>query len=160
MNNKNDKISITFFLFFFLLFFLIPGETSLLYPKFEIKGNETTAPVWEKVFESPNEDAPTQMLATPDGYLLTGSHDRGGPIQLPWLIKVDMEGNHQWNQSYTPSIKPQGHVRSITQAPDGGYALTGLAFSTDSSTWDLWILKTDENGRRVEQDSKRNRRWC
>ncbi|MHA2108946.1 MAG: hypothetical protein ACW99R_14680, partial [Candidatus Hodarchaeales archaeon] len=37
-------------------------------------------------------------------------------------------------------------VRSITQAPDGGYALTGLAFSTDSSTWDLWILKTDENG--------------
>ncbi|MHA2092478.1 MAG: hypothetical protein ACW98K_16645 [Candidatus Kariarchaeaceae archaeon] len=124
-------------------FFLI---TVVLTPIFEIKGNETITPVWERVYESPNEDAPTQMLTVSDGYLLTGSRNRGGADQLPWLIKVDMEGNHLWNQSYTPSLKPQGHVRSITQSPDGGYVLTGLASSTDSSTWDLWILKTDENG--------------
>ncbi|PWI49088.1 hypothetical protein CEE45_02795 [Candidatus Heimdallarchaeota archaeon B3_Heim] len=124
-------------------FFLI---TVILTPIFEIEGKETITPVWERVFESPKEDAPTQLLVTSDGYLLTGSRDRGGPVQIPWLIKVDLEGIQKWNQSYTPESKPQGHIRSITQSPEGGYALTGLAFSTDSSTWDLWILKTDENG--------------
>ena len=105
-------------------------------------------PVWERVFESPNEDVPTQILSTSDGYLLTGSRDRGEPIQTPWVIKVDLEGVEQWNQSYTPESKPQGHLRSIIQTLDGGYTLTGIASDSPlvQGTWDLWVLKINENG--------------
>ncbi len=111
-------------------------------------------PAWEEVYETPNEERPTQLLSINDeGYILIGSYLVDGASQTPWVIKVDSEGNEEWNQSYSTSVRPQGHVRSIVQTPDGGYALTGMVFSNSSSdtswnpaTWDLWALKIDENG--------------
>ena len=120
--------------------------TGIIIPSQGIMRGASSTPIWEKMYESPNEDAPTQLLAVADGYILTGSQNRGSGNQTPWVIKVDLEGNEQWNKSYTPAPAAQGHIRSIEKAPDGGYILTGLAFEDDYFTWDLWILKIYENG--------------
>ncbi|MHA1978696.1 MAG: hypothetical protein ACW98I_17470 [Candidatus Hodarchaeales archaeon] len=107
----------------------------------------SVTPIWEQVYETPNEERPTQLLATINGgYLLIGSYLVDGGSQTPWIMKVDSEGNKEWNQSYSHPTHSQGHLRSGINTSDGGYGLAGFAFTTSSSTWDLWILKTDENG--------------
>jgi hypothetical protein len=120
--------------------------TGIIIPTKGIMNGSNSEPTWEKVYESPNEDAPTQLLAVVDGYILAGSQNRGSGNQTPWVIKVDLEGDEQWNKSYTPAQNTQGHIRSIDEALDGGYVLAGLAFEDNYFSWDLWILKVDENG--------------
>ncbi|MFX0087513.1 MAG: hypothetical protein ACFFAU_17820 [Candidatus Hodarchaeota archaeon] len=120
--------------------------SGIMIPTQGIKVESSTTPIWEKAYESPNEDVPVQVLAMADGYILTGSQNRFTGDQTPWVIKVDLEGNELWNKSYTPTLNTQGHIRSIDEAPDGGFILTGFAFEDTTFSWDLWILKINENG--------------
>ncbi|MFX0086455.1 MAG: hypothetical protein ACFFAU_12365 [Candidatus Hodarchaeota archaeon] len=112
-------------------------------------GSINTEPVWERVYETPNDERPTQFLRAEDGgYIITGSYLVGSASQTPWLMKVDSNGNEEWNKSYHLSTGSQGHLRSIVTTSDGGYAVAGFLFSTssDRATWDLWVLKLDNNG--------------
>ncbi|MHA1110176.1 MAG: hypothetical protein ACTSRE_03700 [Promethearchaeota archaeon] len=61
-----------------------------------------------------------------------------------WVVKVDEEGNHQWN--YTYGGTGEDVVLSIIVTPDGGYALTGLTESFGNGEWDAWLIKIDNTG--------------
>lgn len=109
--------------------------------------NIKATPIWEEVYETPNEERPMQLVSASDGgYILVGSYLIGGTDQTSWILKVDSEGKEEWNQSYSHPTKPQCHIRSVAPTSDGGYVVNGFGFGTEYSTWDLWILKIDENG--------------
>jgi len=62
-----------------------------------------------------------------------------------FLIKVDVNGNIQWNSTY------EGLGDNIdlfaVQTDDGGYAMAGTTKSTDEGAhYDIWFAKVDASG--------------
>jgi len=92
--------------------------------------------LWNKTYSYENywrvsEPRINSVARTEDGgYILAGG-DGGGA----WLIKVDSEGNEQWNRPYLDGE----FFQSVAQSADGGYVLTG---------WygDAWSVKVDSSG--------------
>ncbi len=60
------------------------------------------------------------------------------------LIKVDNDGNLLWKHTYGKSEHDFGY--SVCNAPDGGYYLLGASQSYGSGSFDMLLLKTDEDG--------------
>ncbi|MHA2030248.1 MAG: hypothetical protein ACW99Q_12700, partial [Candidatus Kariarchaeaceae archaeon] len=143
MWNIKRKVGISLIVLCFLLGLITPTIADNV-------GQPTLELVWETVVETPHAHFTNQFLTTSDGgFVIAGGCEVDG-LETPWLVKVNSEGNMVWNYTYSPPMKPHGILRSIIQTSDGGYALSGLIremTDDDMSTWDLWVLKTDENGK-------------
>lgn len=67
-----------------------------------------------------------------------------------WLLKLDEQGNLEWEENYGGSDAEKPY--SVVQTHDGGFALSGQSLSTDGDVgvnkgnWDYWIIKTDGSG--------------
>ncbi|MGB5436940.1 MAG: hypothetical protein WBM98_13685 [Maribacter sp.] len=114
---------------------------------------------WIKNFGGSGEETAQAIIRTTDGGFAilgyTNSMD-GDIVGKPfpgndyWLLKLDAEGNLQWNKTYGGSKDDIG--QSVAQTKDGGYILTGYAMSDDGDAsnnegfHDNWILKLDAAG--------------
>jgi hypothetical protein len=68
-----------------------------------------------------------------------------------WLIKVDKNGNMQWNKTF---LRIYAGLRYfIRQTPDGGYVLASSLVPSDYSFLpgytDPWLIKIDKNGNEI-----------
>ena len=94
---------------------------------------------------------------TDGGYIIAGmsnstngdvSGNHGNPDY--WLVKLDTNGNLQWQKSYGGSAADA--ASSVRQTSDGGYIIAGQSESNDGDVSgnhgyiDYWIVKTDSNG--------------
>lgn len=109
------------------------------------------------VFDAKKED---------DGFLLVGSSDRipQENVTIPngldyWLVKTDESGNKLLEKSYGGT--KSDFLHSISSTNDGGYLLVGASDSPKSGektteafgNFDLWVLKTDLEGKIIWQKS-------
>lgn len=114
---------------------------------------------WIKNYGGSGEDTGQSIIETSDGgYAILGfSNSLDGDISNKtmevndyWLLKLDADGNLEWNKTYGGSKDDRG--QSLVQTADGGYALTGYAESDDgdgsvnNGFHDNWILKLDTSG--------------
>lgn len=114
---------------------------------------------WIKNYGGSGEDTGQAITRTSDGgfAILGFSNSLDGDIQDKdldvndyWLLKLDADGNLQWNKTYGGSKDDRG--QSLVQTMDGGYALTGYAMSNDgdgsvnNGFHDNWILKLNATG--------------
>ncbi|TFH41514.1 MAG: hypothetical protein E4G94_07830 [ANME-2 cluster archaeon] len=74
------------------------------------------------------------------GYIIAGeSHTTGGYNQDGWLIKVDTDGNEQWNMTFGGAQEDE--VYSIQQTGDGGYIVAGTtSYYGDGGSY-AWLTK-------------------
>ena len=82
----------------------------------------------------------TNVVATNDGYALAGfttSFGVGG--QDGWLIKTDIDGTAEWNQTYGGANNDV--LNSVVATNDGGYALAGFTTSFGAGSEDFWLVK-------------------
>lgn len=115
---------------------------------------------WIKSFGGSGDDTTRAIISTNDGgYAVLGfSNSIDGDLSAKtievndyWLIKLDAEGNLQWQKTYGGSGDDRG--QSLVQTQDGGYALTGYAMSSDgdgsvnNGFHDNWLLKLDSSGK-------------
>ena len=118
--------------------------------------------VWDRTFGGTGGDACNSIQATADGGFILGGNTLSGVSgnkTTPgyggndfWAIKLDANGNKQWEQTFGGSGDEDIH--GVAVAPDGGFLLAGLSSSGPSGTktgpnygsHDGWLVKIDSAG--------------
>ena len=85
--------------------------------------------LWSQTYGGPEGEYAHSLIETSDGgYAIAGN----------WmLVKTDMYGNMEWNQTYP------GVPRSLVETSDGGYAFAGYTSFDGGGGTDCWLVKTD-----------------
>jgi hypothetical protein len=117
-----------------------------------LKADSNGSKQWDRTFGgfvSSAGDGGWSVNETDDGgYIVTGytkSYGAGGKDL--WLIKTDSAGKKQWDKTFGGSEDDVG--MSVIQAADGGYIVAGRTASYGSGKDDIWLLKTDFEGREL-----------
>jgi hypothetical protein len=109
-------------------------------------GNRT----WDAIWDTAEPTLTNCMIRTSDGgYAVTGWTESldglFGFRNYFFLVKIDLNGNIQWNSTY----EGLGESKALfaVQTDDGGYAMAGTTRSTDEGTnYDVWFAKVDAEG--------------
>ncbi len=93
--------------------------------------------LWQNVYGAGEARSIQQTID--GGYIVAGSALSASTGNDAWLMKLNADGSFVWRRSYGSATDDD--IRSVLQAADGGYILTGRYASGD-----MLVLKTDENG--------------
>ncbi len=115
-----------------------------------LKADSNGSKQWDRTFGgfvSSAGDGGWAVNETDDGgYIVTGyTKSYGAGAKDLWLIKTDYTGKKQWDKTFGGSKDDVG--MSVIQAADGGYVVAGRTASYGSGKDDIWLLKTDFEGR-------------
>ena len=123
---------------------------------------------WDRTYGGNQGDYLRSVRQTTDGGFILGGYsssgisgDRTAPnppdangfvLNDYWLIKLDSQGNKQWDRAYGGTGADL--FDSVLQTADGGYILAGKSYSGVSpdksqpsrGQGDYWIIKTDAQG--------------
>lgn len=134
--------------------------------KLDAAGNKQ----WEQSFGGSSFDQLFSLQqTTDDGYILGGGSSSAGSSGNKtspgfgaadyWVVKLDLNGNKQWEQSFGGDVYDE--LRSLQQTSDGGYILGGVSASGVSGNktsaafgnWDQWVVRLDSNGNKQWEQS-------
>jgi parallel beta-helix repeat protein len=101
---------------------------------------------WNQTYGETETEFAGDIIQTTDGdFLLAGATESfGAGDRDMWLVKTDENGTMKWNQTYGET--GTDYASELLQTTDGGFALAGCTDSFGSGDWDMWLVKTDENG--------------
>ncbi|MFX0182116.1 MAG: hypothetical protein ACFE95_03445 [Candidatus Hodarchaeota archaeon] len=119
------------------------GESDMWLVKTDAKG----AIQWNQTYGGPKDEWVNALLQTSDnGFALAGFTRSYGVLgRDAWLVKTDVNGIIQWNQTYGGIGTDE--LRTIIPATDGGFVLAGnTAGSFGKNGFDMWLIRTDVNG--------------
>jgi hypothetical protein len=129
-----------------------------------VKINRNGAKQWDRAFGGGGANSLQAIVSTPDGgFLLGGATDStgGGNKSAPshgdqdaWVVKLDSQGNKQWDYSYGSSLADQ----CWAIAPGaGGFLLGGPSSShaggnkeaVNYGNSDYWVVRIDSDGNKL-----------
>jgi len=112
---------------------------------FLFKADSNGDSVWTRNYGWDGNDVFADLVKSTDGmFVATGLTDTPNDFENIYLVKVDEDGNLQWEKNFGG---PQKDVAlSLTNADDGGLVITGVTRSVSVGEEDLFIFKTDVNG--------------
>ncbi|MDR2352367.1 MAG: T9SS C-terminal target domain-containing protein [Deltaproteobacteria bacterium] len=120
---------------------------------------------WQRSLGGSAKDSAESIQITSDGgYIIAGvSSSNDGDVTGNhgdddyWIVKLDPDGNIEWQKSLGGSGKD--YARSIRITSDGGYIIAGASSSKDGDVTenhgdnDYWIVKLDPEGNIIWQKS-------
>ncbi|MEJ5050662.1 T9SS type A sorting domain-containing protein [Chryseobacterium culicis] len=123
-----------------------------------VKMNSSGNIQWQKSLGGSNHDNAQSIQQTTDGgYIVAGtSNSNDGDVTGNhgnddyWVVKLDSNGNIQWQKSLGGSNSDT--AQSIQQTADGGYIVAGSSHSNDGDVsgnqggQDYWVVKLDSTG--------------
>ncbi len=131
--------------------FIVVGSTLSFGPGggdvYLIKTNNEGDTMWSKTFGEEQNDGAESIIRTFDGcYVITG-YTGGGTSNSDYdilLAKFDITGTVLWSKRYGGQDDDYG--KSVQQTSDGGYIIIGHGLGFGSGNWEVYLIKTDENG--------------
>ncbi len=117
------------------------------YDFYIVKTDSIGDTLWTRLCGEPEYDRCYSVQETADGgYIVAGGINMlyrryGADV---WLIKMDADGNVVWLHELGGSNDDVGY--SVQQTSDGGYIITGRTYSFGAGDWDVYFIKTDEQG--------------
>lgn len=116
------------------------GDVYLI--KLDVNGDS----LWTKTYGGIYRDLGSSVSQTSDGgYIVTGYTESFGAYPgNVFLIRTDNEGDTIWTKTFGGQNSDEG--RSVMQTIDGGYIITGGTDSFGAGYYDVYLIKTDENG--------------
>ncbi len=131
----------------------ITSNTSILSDYWVIKTDSIGNIIWQKTYGGSQFELLYDISNTVDkGYIVIGTSDSNDSVVVGnhgtndyWLIKLDSNGNKQWQKSLGGSLTDIGH--SVLQTNDGGYICLGETFSSNGDItanygdYDVWVIK-------------------
>ncbi|HWQ95732.1 MAG TPA: hypothetical protein VN368_00010 [Candidatus Methylomirabilis sp.] len=112
-----------------------------------IKTDPNGSILWNKTFGATGDDGFNSIQKTQDGgYILagyTGADHSADVLNFyygdAWLLKVDAEGNKQWDIIFGRLEMKQ--IRSVRQTGEGGYIFVGRSGINPSGSWVVKLTK-------------------
>lgn len=132
--------------------YIIAGEIELSFSplkggdivliKLDSKGNL----LWQKTFGGNDFDEAKSVKCTKDGgYILAGwTSSYGNGDSDYYVIKVDKDGKVLWQKIYGGNSDDEAF--DICESVDGGYVIVGRTFSSGTKSWEVYVIKIDNNG--------------
>jgi hypothetical protein len=110
-----------------------------------IKTDENGNEEWNLIFGGENFSEATSVIQATDGsYIIAGVIQSVGYNNDFLLLKIDVNGNIVWNQTYDYDFRDIANC--VQQTTDGGYIIVGYTGPFDSYDCDYLLVKTDEDG--------------
>ncbi len=123
----------------YLVFGSIPEPN---YSIFVLKITPTGEIIWEKIYENAGE-CNSGITTADGGYIIVGSSYTKEQDYDQVIIKVDSQGNEEWNKTITSNenlASSEDVIFSVVQSDNGSYTFSGI------TNYYVNILKTDSLG--------------
>ncbi|UCH62720.1 MAG: hypothetical protein JSU77_13180 [Fidelibacterota bacterium] len=106
---------------------------------------------FRRTFGGDNLDEGSCVQQTSDGgYIITGmTASFGDGDWNTWLVKVDPEGAEQWSRTFGIATGQYEGGESLQETVDGGFIIVGTILSSGPNNYDVQLIKTNGNGRRL-----------
>lgn len=125
--------------------YVLVGKTSSFAPDsgaYLIRTDSTGNLLWSRTYGGSGLSV---QITEDGGYIIAGAIAKPDASADVYLIRADSEGNHLWNRTYGGPDADVGH--SVRVAGDGGFVVAGITKSFGSGGWDVYLLRTDSEGR-------------
>ncbi|MEF8802325.1 MAG: serine/threonine-protein kinase [Halolamina sp.] len=103
---------------------------------------------WERVMggESNHDDLLSGVIETSEGEYLAAGARKANLNGIGWLVKLDSDGETQWERTYGGSENTISRLPSVVDTSDGGYLAAGNGEVNGYGSNVGWLLKTDRDG--------------
>ncbi|MHA2032828.1 MAG: hypothetical protein ACW99Q_25960, partial [Candidatus Kariarchaeaceae archaeon] len=103
---------------------------------------------WNQTYGGSLTDGANAVIQTADGgYMLGGWTELYGAGSFDiWIVKTDMHGESEWNQTFGGVNDEFLGQASLISTVDGGYAFVGVTQSYGAGLNDFWLIKLNHTG--------------
>jgi len=111
-----------------------------------VKTNNSGDTLWTRTYGGTSTDVAESVCQTSDGgFIIAGYTESFGAGENDvYLIKTKINGDTLWTKTYGGTNDDYG--RSVCQASDGGFFITGETKSFGAGDVDVYLIKTDSDG--------------
>ena len=107
--------------------------------------------IWRSYVYGEDEDRAKAIISTDDGYVMAGSTETFGHGDLDaYIVKLDKEGKQLWFNAFGGK---EDEIAEDIIATKDGYILVGSTDSFELNYKDVYVIKTDKEGKMIWQKS-------
>lgn len=103
--------------------------------------------LWSKTYgdSSGRDEGYSIKKVTGGGYIIAGQTTSFGAGESDaFVIRINDNGDTLWTRTY--GGESQDYVTRIQQTSDNGFIMVGHTYSYGLGSFDVWLIRTDENG--------------